>query len=266
MPMVENFLPELGQFTRQLADECQRGSIADWRVFSQRVRDFYSPAMMDKIEPVVPGWGRMASYADQQTLIHVTSVLTALLLLPEYRNATAEQQTLLEWIVLFHDVAKEAQPGKHDYVHAFRSAAITAKALARVGFPVTDVFLTQIDSWFMLTYNAVYDHQGHAEMIQDNRKLPAIMSGIDQLYGTNAPAGWVIKAILLHLSIITDPNYPILAPLSLPEMKACVDSTLFPFLKAMMLVDTDGWNLFDAQTQRDQRAQTLVAFDRLNAH
>ena len=40
----------------------------------------------------MPGWGKMASFGEGQTLIHVTAVVTALLLLPEYQNATPEQR------------------------------------------------------------------------------------------------------------------------------------------------------------------------------
>src|SRR5262249_44202275 len=139
--------------------------------------------------------------------------------LPEYQQTTPEQKLLLEWMVLLHDIAKEAHPGKHDYIHAFRSAAIAGKVLAQAGFTATDAYATSIDEWFRLTHDAISYHEGHAENIQDNRKLPQIMTGIDQLYGDNAPAGWVIKAILLHLSIVTDPGYPIVAPLTDSEIR-----------------------------------------------
>jgi hypothetical protein len=260
-PLVKTHLPELMHFTQQLAHEHLTGSLTNWRGFIERVRNFYTPAMMDKIELVVPGWAQMATYADQQTLIHVTSVLTALFLLPEYQEATLEQQALMEWMVVFHDVAKEAQSGQHDYIHAFRSAAITGRALGWVGFPTTMNYPAQIDAWCTLTHTAILYHETHQENIQDNRKLPEILGGIESLFGPNAAAGLVIKGVLLHLSIATDPEYPTVAPLTDDEIGRYIDTALYPLLKMMLLVDTDAWNLFDTATQQHKRQQILAVFD-----
>lgn len=265
VPAAEALLPELIQFTRRLADECSNGRITGWGGFTEQVHSFYTPDMMGKIEHVLQGWSRMASYANQQTLIHVTSVLTALYLLPEYQQAASEQKLLMEWMVLLHDIAKEAHPGKHDYIHAFRSAAIAGRVLTQVGFEATDAYAALIDGWFALTHTAIIYHPEHAENIQDNRKLPEILSGIDQLFGTDAPAGLVIKAILLHLSILTDPDYPTVAPLSRAEIQKYVDPSLFPMLKAMMLVDNDAWNLFDPKQKAYYRQQTLAVFNEIAA-
>jgi hypothetical protein len=67
----------------------------------------------------------------------------------------------------------------------------------------------------------------------------------------------------LHLSIKTDPDCPTLAPLSAAEIAHDVDADVFPLLKAIMLVDTDGWNLFNQAEQQRQRQQTAAAFERI---
>lgn len=265
IPRVETYLPELMQFTRQLATACQNREIDNWKAFIEQVRAFYTPAMMDKIERTVPGWIKMASYSNQQTLIHMTSVFVALFLLPDYQQADAEEQALMEWMEMFHDVAKEAQSGKHDYIHAFRSAAMAGKAFAAIGFPTTPVYASQVDEWFALTYEAVIFDAGHNETIQDNRKLPEIMTGIDRLFGPNASAGLAIKAILLHLSLDIDPDYPILAPLTDQEIKQYLNASLRPLLKVLLLVDNDAWSLFDEAAKQRGHAQTLAAFEELRA-
>lgn len=265
VPKVETHLPELVQFVRQLASDVQHGTLTGWEPFSERVRAFYTPPMMSKIEGVLPGWGHMASFADEQTLIHVTSVLVALHLFPEYQQATTRQQSLMTWMVLFHDIAKEAQPGKHDYVHAFRSAAVAGKALAHIGFPVTAAYPTLVDTWSQFTHDAVIFHEGHQENIQDNRHLPDIVAGLDRLFGKNEPAIWVIKPVLLHLSIITDPGYPTVAPLADAEIPRYVDADLYPFMRTMMLVDADGWATFDPDMRERYRQPTLAVFDRIAA-
>ncbi len=262
-PHLETYLPELVRFTKQLANDRQNDKLLDWDTFKQNVRVFYTSGMMTKIDTVVPGWIHMSSYLDQQTLIHVTSVLIALFMLPEYQAASARHKCLMEWTVIFHDVAKKARKGEHDYTHGFRSAAVTGAALALVGFPARPDFAAHISEWKTVTENASVFDALHNEHIQDNTKLPQIITGIDDLYGQHSDAAIIIKAVLFHLSISTDPGYPILAPLTQSEVQRYIDADLFPILKMMMLVDTDGWNLFDPQEGQRLRGQTLHEFDDL---
>lgn len=263
IPRAEALLPQLTRFVHLLLEEIQQGQITDWPDFIEQVRAFYTPERMAQIEHVVPGWDEMASYANQQTLIHVTSVLVALYRLPEYQQATSDQRALMEWVVLFHDVAKIAQRGRHDYTHGFRSAAIAGRALRAIGFPVTDDYTAKIDDWFALTHSASIHRADLGEDAQDNTKLPQIVAGIDRLFGVDAPAGWVIKAVLFHISVVTDPDYPTVAPLTDAEFRRYLTPSSFPILRMMMLVDTDAWNIFDAPESQRQRQQTLDAFERL---
>jgi len=260
-PHLETLLPELVRFTKQLATDHQNGKLTDWDAFKQRVRVFYTSGMMDKIDKVVPGWIHMSSYLDQQTLIHVTSVLVALFLVPEYQSASPDQQRLMEWTVIFHDIAKKARKGLHDYTHGFRSAAVTGAALALIGFPTRPDFAAHLASWKAVTENASIFDARHSENIQDNTKLPAIIGGIDHLYGQHSAAALIIKGVLFHMSINNDPGYPTLAPLTQQEIQRYITADLFPILKTMMLVDSDGWNLFDRKEGQRLRQQTLDVFD-----
>lgn len=261
LPKLQDHLPELAAFIRRLADEHQRGVLTSGQQFVGMVRAFYTPAMMAKIETVVPGWGKMASFDNQQTLIHVTSVVTALLLLPEYQNATSEQQVIMEWTALFHDIAKEPQHPHHDYVHGFRGGAVTGKALHALGFPVTASYATDVDEWYTLTYNATIFDSMYNEDIQDNSKLPEIIGGIERFYGADSPGTLVTKGVLLHVSLPVDPDYPTLAPLSKREMERYVNAAFFPIIVAMMLADDGGWNLFDRERTASQRVKVLDYFD-----
>ena len=263
IPHVATLLPHYHQLIVELAAKCQRGTLNDWEPFKAAVLDFFTPAMMDAVDGVVPGWHEMSTYADRQTLHHVTSVLVALLLHPTFQDATPEMQDSLLWMVLFHDVAKIARSGEHDYIHAFRSAAIAGKAFAKAGFLTRDAYAERITDWFNLTHHAVLWREDVGETIQDNRHLPVIVSGLEALY--QPPAIPPIKAILLHLSLVTDPGYPILAPLTDSEIVQFVDPATFPMLKTMMLVDTGGWNLFDAEAAEYYRRQTESAFEQIAA-
>lgn len=260
-PHLEALLPELVRFTKQLANDHQNGKLTDWDAFKQRTRVFYTSGMMDKIDKVVPGWIHMSSYLEQQTLIHVTSVLVALFLVSEYQSASPDQQRLMEWTVIFHDVAKKARKSLHDYTHGFRSAAVTGAALALIGFPARSIFAAHISDWKILTENASIFDAPHNETIQDNTKLPEIIGGIEQLYEQHSDAALIIKGVLFHMSIDNDPGYPTLAPLTPEQIQRYITADLFPILKAMMLVDSDGWNLFDRKESLRLRQQTLDVFD-----
>ena len=164
-------------------------------------------------------------------------------------------------MALFHDVAKRAEHGKHDYIHAFRSAAITGAALAAVGFPAQPAFAAHIAAWQTLTESAIVFAPAHGEYIQGNTKLPQILSGIDSLYGHQSAARLIIEGVLFHLSISTDPGYPTVAPLTPAETRRYIDRDLFPILKVMMLVDGDAWNLFAPAEHQRQHQLTLAVFE-----
>lgn len=262
-PKLQDRLPELAAFIRRLADAHKGGALTSWSQFTSAAGEFYTPAMMAKIETVAPGWGKMASFREGQTLFHVTGVVTALLLLPEYQNATPEQQTIMEWTALFHDIAKEPQPPHHDFIHGFRGGAVTGKALASVGFPATAAYAAGIDDWYTLTYNATIFDSMYNEDIQDNDQLSDIIAGIERFYGVDTPAALVIKGVLLHVSLPVDPDYPTLAPLSKREIERYINAAFFPIIVAMMLADDGGWNLFDREKTASQRVKVLGYFDKI---
>ena len=230
-----------------------------------RVHDFFTPAMLEKTDTVIPGWRTMADQRDGETLVHVVSVLTALLCCPEYLQATPDQQALAQWTVLFHDVAKDIRTVRRDPTHGFRSAAITGRALPVLGFATNGHDATQIAQWAARTHDAVTPHPETGELIQDNRQLPGIMTGIHRLFGRQTPAAWIIKAVLLHMSFDVVEDWPQTAPLADHEIQQHLDATLLPLLKIMILVDNDAWTLFDPATKQRYRAEVLGTFEHIEA-
>lgn len=263
-PMIssmKDYLPELDQFTRQLANDYSEQHLT-WELFRQGCDAFYRDEMMRKIDSVARGWIEMASYRNGATLYHVTSVLVALYLLPEYQSASARQQRLMEWMVLFHDIAKVPIENGHDYIHGFKSSAVAGKAIANVGFPLkAGQSEADLDNWYDLSYNAIRYDDTHGEYVQDNTQLPDIIQGLGELH--SADAYCIVTAILFHISIKTDPDYPIPAPLSDKQIQHYITPDSLPIIKAMYLVDNDGWCLFDKDrnTQQHRRQQTLAVFE-----
>jgi hypothetical protein len=260
-PAFDDNFPDLNQFILELVEDHERGKIKSWDDLEEKVNAYFTPRRMEQMESVVPGWQKMASYSDGITLVHVMCVFLGLFMLPEFQGLTPEQKQLAKWIILFHDIDKIHIRGKKDPMHAFRSAAQTAQTLRRFSFPTTRKYQEIINSWSEYTIQAFLAADGDTAPTPDNRKLPVILAGIDQLYGENTAATLIIKTVLLHISLPVDPFYHTPAPLTENEAKRFIDPNLLPLLKVMMLADNEGWSLFDPKTRARQRNDTLEAFE-----
>jgi hypothetical protein len=252
-PVFEQQLPDLHRFARRLATAYQCGELTGWPQFREICMAFYTPEQMTRIEQVVPGWQKMAGYANRQTLIHVSAALTALFCLPEYEAAAPAQRRLAEWIVLFHDITKEPQPGKRDHVHGFRSAVLITAALPGLGFAVQPHYASELANWSRHTYDAITYDDRLGDYTHDNRQLPAITAGLDRLLA--GEAALIAYGVLLHMSITVVPDWPASAPLSDSEIRRYVSRDLLPLLRLMFLVDNMAWALFEP----DRRAAELAA-------
>jgi hypothetical protein len=260
IPQLEDRLPDLFEHVRALALQIESGELQDGDTLVRRIRDFYSADQSALIEGVAPGWLEMAAYADGVTRNHITQVLIALQRLPEYRHASRHLQALLEWTVLFHDLGKQVIGGQRDALHAFRSATIAARALPSMGFPVTAAYAAKIEPWARQVLGASVAAADGKGLVQDNRVLPEILRGIDELFGVDAAASLIVQAAMLHQSLNVVPEWPNPGSLAEAELARCIRPALLPLLEAMMLVDSDAWQLFDAASKAKFRHSTLGVF------
>jgi hypothetical protein len=189
-------------------------------------------------------------------------VFLGLVMLPEFKELTPAQQQLAKWVVLFHDVEKIHIRGQRDYTHGFRSAITAAGTLPKLGFPVTAEFENNFTAWGSFTNSAVIMDQKINEEIQDNKKLPAILSGIEQMFGKDSPAALIVKGVLFHMSLNVVVEWPQTAPLTDAEIKVYITSDLAALLKVMNLADNEGWVMFYPEARAIQRYDTLAAYQR----
>jgi hypothetical protein len=202
----------------------------------------------------------MAAAADGATLNHITQALIALHLLPEYRQAQGQLRAALEWTVLYHDLGKQVIAGQRDALHAFRSATMAARVLPSVGFPITAAYAATLDPWTRLVLGASVPAPDGKGRVQDNRALPGILQGIDRLFGPDSAAASIVQAVLLHQSLNVVPEWPNPGSLTDADLPLCIRPALVPLLEAMMLVDSDAWQLFDPASKAKFRASTLAVF------
>ncbi len=260
IPGFDERIPELDAFIHNLVELYQAGKINAWEDLESLVRDFFDPSRMDRLESLVPGWRKMASYADGITLVHVMCVFLGMSMLPEFLHLSSHQQQLMKWVILFHDIDKFHIRGKKDTLHAFHSGVVTANRLPALGFSFSDQYPELIRPWSEYTAQAFLPGVGETPPTPDNRKLPRILQGIEQLYGKDTSAALIVKTVLLHISLHVDDQYPTPAPLTMEEAQLYINSDLFPLLRVMMLSDNEGWSMFDPETRARQRRDTLAAF------
>ena len=262
-PAFDEYFPKLNQFLLELVRAYESGRIASWDHLDAQVKTFFTPQRLEAMESRMPGWKNMASYSEGITLVHVMCVFLGMFMLPEFQSLTPGQQQLAKWIILFHDIDKFHIPGQKDTMHAFRSGVVAASLLPRFGFPARQHYRERIDQWSEYTARAFLLGDGETTPKPDNRKLPYILIGIDNLFGKNTPAALITKTVLMHISLNVDPFYPTPAPLTEEEARRYINSDLFPLLRVMMLSDNEGWSLFEPETRARQRRDTLAAFQRI---
>ena len=263
IPSFEVLLADLDKFILELVEDYRAEKIKSWDDLEKMVRAFYTPGQMGNMRLVVPHWQKMVSYANGLTLVHVMCVFMGLYMLPEFLSMAEKQQRMMKWVILFHDVEKEPQDGKRDYIHAFRSAVGAAQTLPNLGFPATTEYDLLIDDWSEFTRSAIVMLEDSSDYTQDNSKLPIIISGIDRMFGNDSPATLIIKTILFHLSIDMG-FWPPVTPLTNVEVKRYINKELSLLLLVMHLADGEGWQMFDPENREFGRNDTLRAFEKVD--
>jgi hypothetical protein len=258
-PFFDDCFPDLNRFILELVESYRMEKIKSWDDLQKKVDTYFTSENMEQMEFVVPGWRKMASGLDGVTQTHVICVFLGLVMLPEFPRLSWEGQQLAKWIVLFHDVQKEVRRGRKDTTHAFRSAIGAARQLPHLGFAVTEEYDDLIALWSELTHSANQTFADFAEPIQDNAKLPEILSGIERMFGVDTPAALIVKVVLLHMSVNVVSDWPQAAPLTEEEIKRYIPNSLELFLKVMMLSDNEGWVMFSGERER-QRNETLQVY------
>lgn len=261
---AEAYLPHLFSFVRDLVFQYEQGELTSPDVFREKVLEHFPEDRLDRVDSVVMGWKKMASWSDQVTLVHVVSALVSVLLLPEFKALSPDQQNLALWIVLYHDVDKEVHNHRRDPTHGFRSAGVTGLGLHRLGF-LPDIDDHALHEWVELTRKARVYSDKFGEDIQDNRRLPELSAGIESLFGIDTPTGLIVRVVLFHMSLSVVKTFPAQAELTDEEIRAYFTPEFVPLLEVMMHTDNDAWAMFEAERKAVERQQTQAEFQRVRA-
>lgn len=263
MRPLRDVLPRVAQLLDDLDDAVRTGTITTTDEFTAESRRRWDASLLAHVDTVLPHWSTMASYADGKTLWHVTIAMVALLRLDDYLAAEEYEQHLLEWTVFLHDIAKEPTEELRDHRHAFRSAALAARYLPRLGFATTEAYASEFEAWFEVADNAYRADEAAGEPVQDNRFLAEILDGADRMLDLDGAR--LIKAIAMHQSVTVLEEWPSLAPLTPEEEQQFVTPQVASLQRPLMLADSGGWNLFDPPTLLAMYDETRRVFSRISA-
>lgn len=261
VPSFDARIPFLNQFVLGLVENYRSGEINSWDELDKIVKGFFTSERMKEMEAILPGWHKMASYDDGITLVHVMCAFLGLYMMPEFLSMTKMRQQIMKWVILLHDIEKEPRQGKRDHAHAFRSAVTAARMLPALGFAPAPSYDSLIDNWGEFTRSAITIPDNSRDAIQDNRKLPQILSGIERMFEPNTSASLIIKTILFHLSVEMQ-LWPPAAPLTTEEVAKYFDRELVPLLRVMNLCDSEGWSMFH-ESREALRNDAFEAFKRI---
>lgn len=263
-PKLCDLLPDLDRLISEISHDYHVADLSSHAQLVYKVNAFFSSHMIDRVEAIVPGWRAMIEGDGGTTLVHILTALVALPLHLSYLNATPAHQCVLTWAVLFHDIAKRSLAKHSDHTHGFRSAARFVQSLPRMGIKLSGGRSNALIDWSNLVESAVTQQPGHRTLVQDNRKLPQILEGIEKL--TNNPSAILIaKIVLLHHSITSLDEWPQANPLNEVEIKEYVSPELLSLLEIMALVDNDGWELFEPDNRERYRDMTRRTFAQLQS-
>jgi len=264
-PKLCDVLVDLHRLLSELTHDFQSTDTRSKMQLFNKVKAFFSPGMIDRVESTVPGWGVMIEQDGGVTLVHILTALSALPLHQQYQDATPEHQSILTWAVLFHDIAKRSVSEHSDHTHAFRSASGFVQNLPHLGIAMKEDGTDALVDWVSLVEGAVIQRPGNKPPVQDNGKLPQILAGIDRLLSNNPAAVLISKIILLHHSITSLDEWPQANPLSEDEIREYINPELLGLMQIMALVDNDGWELFEPDNCERYRDMTRRTFAKLQS-
>ena len=243
IPILAKTLQELWGQVQQLALELQSGIHIDWPSLTARLEFLDESSLIEAMDRLIPGWRKIAIIKNGVTAKHTILVLATCMNLSEYKQAAPQTQREIEWAAILHDLDKDISGGK-DPAHPFRSAAVAAKAMLKLGFDVQpNIGLNDFEDWATLMTSSLHEINGL--MVHDHAHLAEIVAGIHSCWGKNTSASRILKAVLFHQSLPTlkDWTNPVL--LSDDELRMSLSLSDMEVLGPILIADSDSWNIFD---------------------
>jgi hypothetical protein len=238
---VKEKLPDFWNLSQKIAFALQTGKFSDWKPLIQQIKPLLDESFIESMDKVISGWRKIATLHDGQTALHTLLVFSLCLNLPEYTLADEQTRIEIEWAAVLHDLDKNL--ARSDTAHPFRSAAIVAPIMPRLGFELLpNINETGLETWSNLVMSA--QRPDGERMIHDHSSLKQIIDGIYECWGKNSSATRVLKAVLFHQSLPTVKQWSNAVLLTDEELSYTLTLSDMQVLGTLMIADSDSWNIF----------------------
>ena len=238
---VKEILPDFWDLAQRTAVSLRTGKITNWERLIKYISPLLEQNFIDGMDNVISGWMTIATLNEGETASHTLLVFASCLNLPEYTLADEQTCFEIEWAALLHDLDKKL--ARQDTAHPFRSAAVVAKLMPKLGFELLpNINEKDLETWSNLVISA--QRPDGERMIHDHSTLKDIIGGIHKCWGNDGSASRVLKAILLHQSLPTLKDWSNAVLLTDEELSYSLTLKDMKVLGPLMVADSDSWNIF----------------------
>ncbi len=238
---VREKLPDFWNLSQKIAFALRAGKFSDWKPLIQQIKPLLDESLIENMDKVISGWRKIATLHDGQTALHTLLVFSLCLNLPEYTLADEQTCMEIEWAAVLHDLDKNL--ARSDTAHPFRSAAVVARIMPELGFELLpNIIETDLETWSNLVMSA--QRPEGERMIHDHSSLKEIIDGIYKCWGKDSSATRILKAVLLHQSLLTVKEWGNAVLLTDKELFYTLTLSDMKVLGALMVADSDSWNIF----------------------
>ena len=239
---VREKIPDFWYLSQKTAFDLRTGKFSNWKPLLQQIKPLLDESFIENMDKVISGWRKIATLHDGQTALHTLLVFSLCLNLPEYTLADEQTCMEIEWAAVLHDLDKNL--ARSDTAHPFRSAAIVARIMPKLGFELLpNINETDLETWSKLVMAA--QRPDGERMFHDHSSLKEIIDGIYKCWGKDNSATRVLKAVLLHQSSPTIKEWNNAVLLADEELSYTLTLSDMKVLGALMIADSDSWNIFD---------------------
>ena len=108
----------------------------NYTAFKESVRGTVFPMIEDELLRLIPEWQRLTEVKGASVALHSLIVLYLVTNDPRMKQLSAEQQNIIKWSALLHDIAKRGKPEfcGRDHTHPFAGGLAVLKIFKRIGF------------------------------------------------------------------------------------------------------------------------------------
>lgn len=233
-------------------------------------------AMVDTELTMVIGepWVTLKKQNSGFVAIHSLIVLCLLVKDPLFTELNEEDQNVLKWAALLHDISKLSIPvieGK-DHVHPFKSASTLLDFFKRLGLfrLMTETKESQLQQVHRLLKESVQplppeymDLAAHGEpictLMHSHHNLPEIFYYLwtEQLVPRHSFMDLVFRLILFHQSLDGCQKYPPMQKLTEEERAMFIDPHFLKLMKPLMIADSRSYTLFSNSLSQSNREEFI---------